>query len=502
MRLRKLYEAENKTAIVAFGRLNPPTIGHQKLVSTIKSQSGDHYLFLSQTQKAKTDPLDFDTKIAFAKSFFPDINIGHSEVRTPIQMLQYLQTQGYTDIVYVAGSDRVESFDKLFNQYNGVPDKSGVIPYKFKSINVISAGERDPDADGAEGMSASKMRAAALNNDFDSFKQGVPKQDLADKLFKSVQGAMGVDPVEERELSKGEEKEKERIVKGMKKAKGDFKDRYGKDADAVMYATATKLAKEGETRDTHCSDKCCGADVKAEDCGCKPSCPHCNCNKKDLDEAYDPKHGHDSFSHVVKHKDDNDEKYWAVYNQDGKIVKTFYSEKSASEYAEKNHDALMNNKIKANEYGVGIVTKQNATKDVPVGGEYMNVKKLGLNKKPKKKRKETEVLTTPDEVLDELIGFKKPQKVVQQQKPKIDVLNNIAQRTDNKPFPLSYNAGKGEISVGGKVYVGPSAAKKFVSFFDRNEDKQQAMLKALKSASTTAKLFDVLGLPYKLDMER
>ena len=75
-------------------------------------------------------------------------------------------------------------------------------------------------------------------------------------------------------------------------------------------------------------------------------------------------------------------------------------------------------------------------------------------------------------------------------------------RSDPKPFPLSWNAGKGEISIGGKVYVDPKNAKQFVSFFDRNEDKQEAMLKALKSASTTAKLFDVLGLKYKLDMER
>ena len=105
-----------------------------------------------------------------------------------------------------------------------------------------------------------------------------------------------------------------------------------------------------------------------------------------------------------------------------------------------------------------------------------------------------------EENLEEFI--KKKELVVQQQKPKIDVLNNIAMRNDNKPFPLSWNAGKGEISVGGKVFVDPKNAKQFVSFFDRNEDKQDAMLKALQSASTTAKLFDLLGLKYKLDMER
>ena len=87
-------------------------------------------------------------------------------------------------------------------------------------------------------------------------------------------------------------------------------------------------------------------------------------------------------------------------------------------------------------------------------------------------------------------------------RPKMEVLNNIAARADGKPFPLSWNAGKGEISVGGKLYVDPKSAKQFVSFFDRNPDKQEAMTKALQSASTTAKLFDVLGLKYKLDMGR
>jgi hypothetical protein len=141
---------------------------------------------------------------------------------------------GYTSITYVAGSDRVEDFKNLITKYNGKD-------YNFNNISVVSAGERDPDADGAEGMSASKMRASAMSDDFDTFKQGVVDQSLANALYDAVRKGMGLT---ERELSKGEEKEKERIVKGMKKAKGGFKKRYGKDADAVMYATATKLAKE------------------------------------------------------------------------------------------------------------------------------------------------------------------------------------------------------------------------------------------------------------------
>ena len=162
MLLRELYEAPKKVAVAAFGRMNPPTIGHEKLVEKLKSFNGDHYIFLSQTQKPKDNPLPFDVKLNFAKKFFPGVNVGHPTVRTPIQMLQMLEKLGYTDIIYVAGSDRVASFDKLFNDYNGKE-------YNFNSITVENAGERDPDADGAEGMSASKMRAAAAAGDLESF---------------------------------------------------------------------------------------------------------------------------------------------------------------------------------------------------------------------------------------------------------------------------------------------------------------------------------------------
>ena len=232
MLVRELYEAE-KEASLAFGRMNPPTIGHKKLVDAVASQPGDPFLFITHTQKPKTDPLDFQTKLKFAKQFFPNVTVGDSSVNTIIKALQKIESMGYTSITYVAGSDRVENFKTLINKYNGKD-------YNFKNINIVSAGERDPDADGAEGMSASKMRAAAVSDDFDSFKQGVVDQKLANSLYDAVRKGMGLT---ERELTKGEEKEKERIVKGMKKTKGSFKKRYGKDADAVMYATATKLAK-------------------------------------------------------------------------------------------------------------------------------------------------------------------------------------------------------------------------------------------------------------------
>ena len=188
MFLRELFEAPKKVAVAAFGRMNPPTIGHEKLVDKVKSFEGDHYIFLSQTVKPKDNPLPFDVKLEFAKKFFLGVNVGHPSVRTPIQMLQMLEKLGYTDVIYVAGSDRVASFDKLFNDYNGKE-------YNFDSITVENAGERDPDAEGAEGMSASKMRAAASSNDFSQFSQGLPKavsNSDAKKIYNSVRSGMGL----------------------------------------------------------------------------------------------------------------------------------------------------------------------------------------------------------------------------------------------------------------------------------------------------------------------
>jgi hypothetical protein len=184
MRVYQIVEA-NSAAVMAFGRMNPPTIGHKKLVDTIKGLPGDPYIFLSQSQKPKTDPLDFQTKLRYAKFFFPDLTIGNPEVKTIIQALQKINSLGYKNLIYVAGSDRVQSFEELINKYNGVE-------YNFDSIKVVSAGERDPDADGAEGMSASKMRAAAANGDFDSFAQGVPNQELAHEMFAAVRKGMGI----------------------------------------------------------------------------------------------------------------------------------------------------------------------------------------------------------------------------------------------------------------------------------------------------------------------
>ena len=260
--------------------MNPPTIGHARLVDVIKNQQGEPFLFLTHTQKPKTDPLSFAEKIFFAQKSFTGITIGDSKVRTIIDAMKTLEAKGYTDIIYVAGSDRVDSFTKLLNDYNGKD-------YNFDSINIVSAGQRDPDAEGAEGMSASKMKAAAAENNFETFKSGVAGDEkLAQMMFNKVRAGMGV-----------------------------------------------------------------------------------------------------------------------------------------------------------------------------------------------------------QENLDEL--------VVKQQKPKLDVLNNIASRTDGKPFPLSWSADSNEISVGGKVYIEPAEANKFIRFYDGQEkENQELMQKALRSAKTTVNLFKNLGFKF------
>jgi hypothetical protein len=202
MKLLELFEQSGKTAAVAFGRMNPPTIGHQKVVEAILKQKADsHFLFVSQTHqptgKNKTrlsNPLPFDVKLGFIQQAFPNIDIGDTSVSTAIGMLQFLEKQGFDNVIFVAGSDRVSAFSELFNKQNGVD-------YNLKSIEVVSSGARDPDADGAEGMSASKMRAAAIANDFESFKTGLPAglQSDADQVFAAVR--QGLEPWLEESIS-------------------------------------------------------------------------------------------------------------------------------------------------------------------------------------------------------------------------------------------------------------------------------------------------------------
>ena len=193
MYLRELFlrEDDRATAVFAFGRFNPPTIGHQKLldkvVSMTKQVNGKGYLFLSQKQNNKTDPLTFKEKQDYLKIFYPGLVIGDAGVKTIIQALQKIQAEGRTRIVMIAGSDRVMEFQKLLNQYNGKPDKSGNELYKFDSIDVVSAGERDPDQEGAAGASASKARELANKGQEHEFSKIIMGGDNGKKLYNILQ---------------------------------------------------------------------------------------------------------------------------------------------------------------------------------------------------------------------------------------------------------------------------------------------------------------------------
>lgn len=191
----KLEEAPGKTAVLGWGRMNPITIGHEKLVNKIKSvarsEGGDPILFLTHSQDAKKNPLTYDDKYMLATKAFGRL-VRKSKSKTIIQAAQELQRK-YKNIVLVVGQDRVKTFEDLLNKYNGKD-------YNFDSIKVVSAGDRDPDADDVTGMSASKMRALAKDGDMESFAKGLPKKlkSSAKDVYDMVRGGMKIS--EELEL--------------------------------------------------------------------------------------------------------------------------------------------------------------------------------------------------------------------------------------------------------------------------------------------------------------
>jgi len=194
----ELMEKSGDTAVFTFGRLNPPTTGHGKLIDAMAREQGKNagskmHVFVSHSQDAKKNPLDYKRKVAYIRKMFPKYakNILTDKAKTIFEVAVSLHNRGYKSIIMVVGSDRVDEFERLLNQYNGVKSKHGY--YGFDNVEVVSAGERDPDAEGLEGMSASKMRKAAMDGDLDSFKQGVPDgfKD-AEKLYKDVRKSMGI----------------------------------------------------------------------------------------------------------------------------------------------------------------------------------------------------------------------------------------------------------------------------------------------------------------------
>ena len=189
-------EKTKGTLTVAFGRFNPPTIGHQQLMDVAANaasgdEDGQYLIFPSRSQDKKKNPLDPDTKIGYMQRFYPNHAgniVNDPNTKTIFDVLRMAHNDGYAGVRIVGGADRVKEFEKLSNNYNGQE-------YQFDNIEVISSGERDPDAKGVEGMSASRMRLAAAENDFKTFRSGLPpgvKRSEAKELFDILRGSMNV----------------------------------------------------------------------------------------------------------------------------------------------------------------------------------------------------------------------------------------------------------------------------------------------------------------------
>ena len=186
-------EKTKGTLTIAFGRFNPPTTGHEKLLDTVASSSDDNdYMIIpSRTQDKKKNPLDADTKVSVMQKMFPkhkDKIVNDANNKTIFDVLKKAHTDGYANVRILGGADRVKEFEKLTSNYNGKL-------YNFDNVEVVSAGARDPDSDDVTGMSASKQRKAAAEGDIKTFMKGVPKslsQKDAEELLKKIRTAMNI----------------------------------------------------------------------------------------------------------------------------------------------------------------------------------------------------------------------------------------------------------------------------------------------------------------------
>jgi len=282
-----------KGATFTFGRFNPPTVGHVHLAVKMKAVAAgdDIFIYTSHTTDKKKNPLTNAQIRKFMNPMLPrGINVSASPARTIFDVVVDIYNKGYRSVKMVVGSDRVSEFETLLNKYNGANTRYGT--YNFKSIKVVSAGERDPDAEGVSGMSASYMRHLAYSDNEDEFLKALPTgYRLGDQLYKAVRKGMGIremfpdfmyevytnthvpqvhewgsqegreyaqdftpyEPVVDwRKISTWREQEdlpkkvllyKEKMYKELKSERDDFKKRYGDRADEVMHATAMTMAK-------------------------------------------------------------------------------------------------------------------------------------------------------------------------------------------------------------------------------------------------------------------
>jgi predicted amidohydrolase YtcJ len=191
---------ETKKIAFAFGRMNPPTIGHgiliKRLLEIAKKHEATPIIFLSRTEDKKKNPLPFSVKLKMARKFFPEVEFVDDEsVKTPINAFTWIANKGFSEVYFLAGSDRIQNYKDLAER-----NKT-----RFNVVELISAGERDPDADDASGMSASKMRGFAKAGDFSSFRKGMPSRASekdAEQMYKLLQDVLneGLRDLEDEEL--------------------------------------------------------------------------------------------------------------------------------------------------------------------------------------------------------------------------------------------------------------------------------------------------------------
>lgn len=194
MRFIDLLEEGVKHTAFCFGRMNPPTIGHAEVFKAMASVGGDYKIFVTQSQDKKENPLSYSEKVKFIKAIHPEYAqniVEDTNLNTIGKVCSYLYDQGYRNVTFVAGSDRLPQFQKLIGDYNGVEGKAHGF-YKFETLDFKSSGQRDPDSPGVSGVSASKAREAAATGNFEKFKEATGAGQYAKPMFIAVRQGMGI----------------------------------------------------------------------------------------------------------------------------------------------------------------------------------------------------------------------------------------------------------------------------------------------------------------------
>ena len=248
----RTFSEATESVIFTFGRFNPPTTGHEKLIEKVKKIAGgdDYYIFPSHSQNNKKDPLPLAKKVAYMRDMFPKHKrniIANNKLKTVLDIAVYFHQQGYVELNMVVGSDRVAEFKKLLTTYNGQEKRHGF--YDFDTINIFSAGERDPDAEGVTGMSASKMRAAATNNDYDTFQKGLPRGfKNGNQLFKDVRKGMNL---KENSKYSDEEIERDLYVRGAIYQIGDLVENINDGTSGEIIRRGTNYVQYTDGENVH-----------------------------------------------------------------------------------------------------------------------------------------------------------------------------------------------------------------------------------------------------------